>query len=219
MIPVETRTGQGAKNRLFRVGRFLRPRVDLPPCRPPTTRAHLPDRVHGVGKDDRGAAAGGAPGLGVRRPGQGHRGRRRHDRRRDLRRGGGGRVPEAGDGGAARGGERGGKSSSRPAAARPAARRTSRRCWRRGGSSGSAFRPRRRCGARARRRAAAARRRGRSGRGSAQAARRRGGRSTSAPTRAWTRWPTSPREIVNELLRAVAGDRGLADGRTRRRSA
>ena len=88
-------------------------------------RADLPDRLHGVGEDDGGAAAGGAPGLGVRRPGQGDRGRRRARRsptssRRRGRRGSGSarprrcaRWPSAG------------RRWSRPGAARLAARRTS----------------------------------------------------------------------------------------------
>ena len=74
-------------------------------------RADLPDRLHGVGEDDGRAPAGRAPGLGVRRPGRGHRGRRPGQTvAGDLRGGGGGRVPEARDRGAARGGRRRRKS-------------------------------------------------------------------------------------------------------------
>ena len=105
-------------------------------------RADLPDRLHGVGEDDGGAPAGRAPGVGVRRPRQGHRGR-----------GGGTTVPDI----FAAEGEAGFRKRETEAlrevatsrktvvatgGGAPAATRTSRRCWRRGACSGWRSRPR-----------------------------------------------------------------------------
>ena len=149
MIPVETRTGQGAKKPLF-LGRRA-DRVGFAghgACR--RRRADLPDRLHGVGEDDGRAPAGRAPGVGVRRPGQGHRGRGREDgRRRSSRRRG---RPGSGSARPRRCARwrSAGRRWSRPEAARLAATRTSRRCWRRGACSGWGCRPRKPSSARGR---------------------------------------------------------------------
>ena len=120
MIPVETRTGQGAKKPLFRVTDSGSPHAPADDDAPIFLIGFMAS-----GKTTVGRLLAERLELGVRRPGQGHRGRRpgrrsrRSSRRRGRRASGRGRRRRC-----ARS-RSGGRRSSRRAGARRAGRRTS----------------------------------------------------------------------------------------------